>query len=163
MLGASSYGKIFLKQRFVWYSFCLGLGALGWVVIFPPPPKISPQPPRSGQMRLICAMVICIQTADTIAIAHQMHYIARLSTEGYLATYKFRMIKHLLFIVAKSPASPLFSQPFMRRSKKTSKLRVTGHCVGNSPVSGEFLAQTASNAENVSIWWRHHILDTLCH
>ena len=40
--------------------------------------------------------------------------------------------------------------------KKTSKLRVTGLCVGNSPGTGEFPAQMASNAENVSIWWRHH-------
>ena len=43
-----------------------------------------------------------------------------------------------------------------RRSQKTSKLRVTGLCVRNSPVTGEFPAQRASNAENVSIWWRHH-------
>ena len=41
-------------------------------------------------------------------------------------------------------------------AKKTSKLRVTGLCEGNSPVTGEFPAQTASNAVNVSIWWRHH-------
>ena len=27
---------------------------------------------------------------------------------------------------------------------------------GNSPVTGEFPAQRASNMENVSIWWRHH-------
>ena len=47
---------------------------------------------------------------------------------------------------------------FGRRSKKTSKLRVTGLCVGNSPVTGEFPTQRASNAENVSIWWRHHVL-----
>ena len=39
---------------------------------------------------------------------------------------------------------------------KTSKLRVTGLCAGNSPVTDEFPAQKASNAENVSIWWRHH-------
>ena len=39
--------------------------------------------------------------------------------------------------------------------RKTSKLRVTGLCAGNSPVTGEFPAQMASNAENVSIWWRH--------
>ena len=45
---------------------------------------------------------------------------------------------------------------FRRRSKETSKLRVTGLCVGNSPVTGEFPAQMASNAENVSIWWRHY-------
>ena len=43
-------------------------------------------------------------------------------------------------------------------SKKTSKLRVTGLCEGNSPGNSEFLAQRVSNAENVSIWWRHHVL-----
>ena len=43
------------------------------------------------------------------------------------------------------------------RSKKTSKLRVTGLCAGNSPVTGDFSAQKASTAENVSIWWRHHV------
>ena len=40
---------------------------------------------------------------------------------------------------------------FGRRSKKTSKLRVAGLCVRNSPGTGEFPAQMASNAENVSI------------
>ena len=40
--------------------------------------------------------------------------------------------------------------------RKISKLRVTGLCAGNSPEAGEFPAQMASNAENVSIWWRHH-------
>ena len=44
----------------------------------------------------------------------------------------------------------------MRRWKKTSKLRVTGLCERNSPVTGEFPAQRVSNAENVSIWWRNH-------
>ena len=43
-----------------------------------------------------------------------------------------------------------------RRSKKTSKLCVTGCCEGNSPVPGEFPAQEASNGKNISIWWRHH-------
>ena len=45
---------------------------------------------------------------------------------------------------------------FRRKSKKTSKLRLTGLCAGNSPGTGEFPAQMASNEENVSIWWRHH-------
>ena len=44
------------------------------------------------------------------------------------------------------------------RPKKTPKLCVTGLCEGNSPVTSEFPAQRASNAENVSIWWRHHDL-----
>ena len=47
---------------------------------------------------------------------------------------------------------------FRRRSKETSKLRITGLCEGNSSVTGEFPAQRASNAKNVSIWWRHHVL-----
>ena len=47
---------------------------------------------------------------------------------------------------------------FRRRSKKTWKLRVTGLCGGNSPGTGEFPAQMASNAENVSIWWRDHVV-----
>ena len=54
------------------------------------------------------------------------------------------------------PHDYLLIRIFRRRSKKTSKLRVTGLCAVNSPVTGEFTAQRASNAENVSIWWRHH-------
>ena len=54
------------------------------------------------------------------------------------------------------PYDCLFNGLFKRRSKKTSKLRVTGFCAVNSPETGEFPAQMASNAENVSIWWRHH-------
>ena len=39
------------------------------------------------------------------------------------------------------PHDCLLNRLFRRRSKKTSKLRVTGLCAGNSPVTGEFLAQ----------------------
>ena len=55
-----------------------------------------------------------------------------------------------------SLADCLLNRLFRRRSKKTSKLRVTGLCAGNPPVTGEFPSQMASYAENVSIWWRHH-------
>ena len=54
------------------------------------------------------------------------------------------------------PHDCLLNRSFRRRSKKTSKLRVTGLCAWNSPVTGEFPAQMASNTENVSIWWCHH-------
>ena len=46
------------------------------------------------------------------------------------------------------PQDCLLRRLFRRRSTKTSKLRVTGLCEGNSPVTGEFPAQRASNAEN---------------
>ena len=54
------------------------------------------------------------------------------------------------------PHDCFLNRLFRRRSKKTSKLSVTGLCAGNSPVSGEFPAQRACNAENVSIWWRRY-------
>ena len=54
------------------------------------------------------------------------------------------------------PHDCLLNRLFRRRSKKTSKLRVTGLCKGNPPVTGGFPSQRASNAENFSIWWRHH-------
>ena len=44
----------------------------------------------------------------------------------------------------KSRASRLLTQPFIRAQIKVN--------------IGEFPAQRASNAENVSIWWRHHAL-----
>ena len=44
------------------------------------------------------------------------------------------------------PQDCLLNRLFRRRSKKTSKLRVTCLCVGNSPGTGEFPAN----------WWRHH-------
>ena len=44
------------------------------------------------------------------------------------------------------PHNCLLNRLFGCRSKKISKLRVTGHTA----------SQMASNAENVSIWWRHH-------
>ena len=50
-----------------------------------------------------------------------------------------------------------------RRSNKESKLRVTGLCAGNWPVTGEFPAQRARNVENVSILWRHHVMHVRIH
>ena len=50
----------------------------------------------------------------------------------------------------------LLNRLFRKRWKR-SKLRVTGLCEGNSLVTGEFPTQRASNTENISIWWRHHV------
>ena len=53
--------------------------------------------------------------------------------------------------------SIVFSTVFFRgTSTKISKLRATGIYEGNSPVTGEFPAQRASDAEDDSIWWRQH-------
>ena len=57
----------------------------------------------------------------------------------------------------KSLASRLFTQPFIQAQIKENikALRHWPLC-GNSTLTGDFLAQKSSNAENVSIWWRHH-------
>ena len=67
----------------------------------------------------------------------------------------------------------MHSRLFRRRSKKTPKLRVSGLCEGNSPVTGEFPAQRANNAGKCfhvhewflrdafesfrGTWWRHQM------
>ena len=55
------------------------------------------------------------------------------------------------------PRDCLLNRLFRRRSKKTSKHPVIGLCAGNSPLTGEFPAQMASDAENASIWWPQHV------
>ena len=55
------------------------------------------------------------------------------------------------------PHDCLLKLLFRRTSKKTSKLCVTGLCTWNAPGTGEFPAQMASNVENVSTCWRHHV------
>ena len=56
------------------------------------------------------------------------------------------------------PHDCLLNHLLRRRSEKTPKLRFTGLCAGNSPLTSEFRAQMASNAENVYIWWCHRDL-----
>ena len=46
--------------------------------------------------------------------------------------------------------SIVYSDANQRKHQSSASL------AGNSPVTGEFPSQMASNAENVSIWWRHH-------
>ena len=53
----------------------------------------------------------------------------------------------------------LFNRLFRLRSKKTSKLGITVLCEGNPAVPDGFPSQRTSNAENGSIWWRHHAAD----
>ena len=76
----------------------------------------------------------------------------------YIAIYKSFQWRHNRHgsVSNHQPPECLLNRLLRRRSKKTLKLRVTGLCAGNSPGTGEFPAQRANNAENVSIWWRHH-------
>ena len=57
----------------------------------------------------------------------------------------------------KLPASRLFTQPFIRAQIKVN-IKAPRHwpLCGEFTGTGELPAQMACNAENVSIWWRHH-------
>ena len=58
----------------------------------------------------------------------------------------------------KSPASRLFTQSFIRAQIKEN-IKAPRHwpLCGKFTGTGEFPAQRASNAENASIWRRHHV------
>ena len=49
--------------------------------------------------------------------------------------------------------SIVYSDADQRKHQSSASL---AFYAGNSPGTGEFPAQMASDAENVSIWWRHH-------
>ena len=84
---------------------------------------------------------------------HPIFYQLNISLNTLFQLWHYRD----LIISNHQPDDCLLNRLFRRRSKKASKLRGTGLCAGNSPVPGEFPAQSASNAENVSIWWRHRV------
>ena len=50
----------------------------------------------------------------------------------------------------------VYSAIYSGTDQKTSKLNATGLCEVNSPVTGEFPSQRASNMENDSILWCDH-------
>ena len=54
------------------------------------------------------------------------------------------------------PQDCLLNRLFWRRSKKTSKHRVTDPCAGNSPGPVNSPHKWPVTRKNVSIWWRHH-------
>ena len=74
------------------------------------------------------------------------------NTETNLQIYKMPHIQHDSDVIMSAMVSQitgvcLLNRLFRCRSKKTSKLRVTGLCEGNSPMTGEFPSQRISNAE----------------
>ena len=104
----------------------------------------------------------------TVLCHRQVQYWLRIKAWFYIISFGYIDFEHVLVdtlhwrhnerdgVSNHRRLDGLLNRLFRRRSKKTSKLRVTGLCEGNSPVTGEFPSQMASNAENVSIWWRHY-------
>ena len=60
-------------------------------------------------------------------------------------------------MVSQTPSLTIVYSTVYSGADQRNKFRITDLCEGNSPVTGEFPAQRASNAQNVSILWRHHV------
>ena len=100
--------------------------------------------------------VLCNQNGS-IGLSHNRFETIHIPIKLFIAVFNITVTSQWARWRLKSPATPFFTQPFIQAQIKiTQKLRVTGLCAGNSPVTDEFPAQMANNAENVSIWWRHH-------
>ena len=83
---------------------------------------------------------------------------------AYKAPTKFEwpVLLHYNDVIMSAMASQitmlrLFTQAFIQ-AKIKENIKAPRHWPlwGEESVTGEFPAQRASNAENVSIWWRHH-------
>ena len=118
------------------HGFCCALLSCGFVIAFP---KIQED---MGKIER------CQTTAE-----HPREYLFRCVIHSRALQWRHN---ELAGVSNNQPHHCLLKRLFGCQSKKISKLCVTGLCEGNSPVTGEFPAQMASNAENVSIWWRHH-------
>ena len=79
-------------------------------------------------------------------IQNSRRYLARTLEASRVKRFHCHYNDVIMSTVA-SQSTSLTIVLFRRRSKKASKLRVTGLCEGNSPETGEFPAQKASNAE----------------
>ena len=97
---------------------------------------------------------VCIILVKASDVQHWLHYSSGKSAKSPI-TLQWRHNEHD-GASNHQPHDCLLSRLFRRRSNKTSKLRLTGICAGNSPVTGEFPAQRTSIAENISPRWRHH-------
>ena len=112
---------------------------------------------------VLCSLFngMCTNTPSIFSGVSQ-HRCLRLSTNvsiWYIDQTSIICVEHTLHwshnghdsVSNHQPHHCLLNRLFRRRSTKTSKLRVTGLCAGKFPT------QMASNAENTSIWWRHHV------
>ena len=120
---------------------------------------------RPGDKPLSEPMMVCLLTHICVTrpqwvnklrmVLCHMIYTMPFDVRGLLSSSQWRHDKRD-GVSKHYPNDCLLNRFFRHRSKKTSKLRVTGLCAGNSLLTVEFPIQRASNAENVSIWWRYH-------
>ena len=137
--------KLMIQLEATWSNGLLDKRNTHWLFGLMPPYRC----------KKIVAILVLENNHQSINGSHQTHYMLPVWEDQLTNTLQWRHDEHD-GVSNHQPHDCSLTCLFRRRSKKASKLHVTGLCVGNSPVTGEFPVQRASNADNVSIWWRHH-------
>ena len=101
---------------------------------------------------MLCFVDVMVLLTDSCGV------FTCITDTGPIAGYNKRKTKCEALVYSIGwPVTQLLVQPFPQVHIKKSKLRVTCLYERNPPVIKGFPSQRASNVENVSIWWRHHV------
>ena len=117
----------------------------------------SPDFHRLTEVAVIIADVMATKSYQAIS---KHHFAQNVATLSLALSLQWRHNERDV-VSNHHPHDCLLNRLFKAHIKETSKLRVTGLCEGNSPVTGEYPTQRSSNAENVSIWWRHNVIQSI--
>ena len=108
---------------------------------------------RSQKVNFVCQChTVLLVTANNVKLSHKV------------SNNQQRVISftHYSYVIMGATASQItslaivYSSVYSGADQRKHKSSASLAFVGNSPVTGEFPTQRVSNAENVSIWWRHH-------
>ena len=88
---------------------------------------------------------------------YEMTVIGMAANNMKVAHYNDVIMGTIASLITGLTIARLFTQPFIQTQIKEN-IKAPRHwpLCGEFTGTGEFPAQMASNAENVSIWWRHH-------
>ena len=119
-----------------------------------------------GMLYIVYTAHVCIVMKAICSLFNEMHFTCIIYVLLlHVCMYTCRYSKyHYSYVIMGAMTSQITSLTIVYSTvysgtdkKKISKFRVTGLCARNSNVTGEFPVEMTSNAENVSIWWRHHV------
>ena len=80
-----------------------------------------------------------------------------MAVAGQTTTYHYDDVVTGAMVSQITSLTIVYSIVYSGIDQRKHQSSITGLCAGNSPGTGEFPAERASYAENVSIWWRHHV------
>ena len=114
----------------------------------PPHPHPHPTPTPDTHTHTPYAPIHILRC---ILISEKKCILIRISLKHYNDVIMTAMASQITSLA--SVYSTVYSSVDQRKHQSSASLTFVW---GISPVTGEFPAQRASNAENVSIWWCHH-------